>query len=61
MGVSIINQPGEQVRKYYRSQGAKKAIETAIENLQKDAVISMTVDVKLLERIVKIIEGSDDA
>lgn len=56
--MSIINQPGEQVRNYYRKQGAENALQKAIENLQKDAVISMTLDVRTLERIVKILEGS---
>lgn len=50
--------PGESVRNLYRNQGAKLAIEAAVQQLLEDAVISTTVDVRLLERITTIIEGS---
>lgn len=50
--------PGETVRNNYRKQGAEQAIQRAIDNLIADAVISMTLPVSVLERVVKIVEAS---
>lgn len=49
---------GESVRNRYRNQGAQQAIEAAVRHILEDAVISTTVDVRLLERIVEVVEGS---
>lgn len=49
---------GEEVRDYYRKQGAERAIMRAILLLQTDAVLSTNLPVKTLERIVNVIEHS---
>jgi hypothetical protein len=55
--MTIINQPAHSIRGFYRNLGANKAIDRAIENINKDAVISTNLDVKLLERIIEILEA----
>lgn len=50
--------PGESVRESYRKQGADRTVDKVIHNLTTDAVISTSVDVRLLERIVRIVEAS---
>lgn len=53
--------PGETVRETYRRQGEQRLKDTIVRNILDDAVISTTVDVKLLERIVAIVEAGRGA
>lgn len=48
----------ENVRNYYRRQGIDQVTEQIIRNIQLDGVISMAVDVRLLERLVLIIDAT---
>lgn len=48
----------EAVRNYYRRQGIDQVTERIIRNIQLDGVISVAVDVRLLERLVQIIDAT---
>ena len=50
----------EAIRNYHRKEGADAVVQRIIRNLQLDAVISTNVDVRFLERLVDIIEASNE-
>lgn len=50
----------QAVRNYYQRQGAEAVVQNIIRNIQLDAVLSTNVDVRLLERLVQIIEASQE-
>lgn len=55
-----MSDKGEPIRNYYRRQGADAVVQSIIRNIQLDAVIATNVDVRLLERLVNIIEASNE-
>lgn len=50
---------GDQVRLSLLRKGAEAQKEATVEALLKDAVIGMTVPVDILERIIKVVEGTN--
>jgi hypothetical protein len=58
--MTIDHNYAENVRNNYRRQGAKILADEIIRNLQRDAVISVNLNVRLIERLVEIIEATEE-
>lgn len=55
-----MSNPQEAIQNRYRREGADAVVERIIRNIQLDGVIATNVDVRFLERLVDIIEASNE-